>query len=186
MLLTVINVRVEPLIAKAVKQQAQQISAETVNEIVIGILSDMDCSSGQFAEVSRSSNGEIQSISANMQNINNFKAHISTRLQKELENAGRRSVKIALGTLLGNAILRDRGPKIKLRFSIASSVSCEIENTFASAGINQTQHSVFLHITASVYPMFPGSEEQIEIQTDFCISEEIIVGTVPNVFISKN
>ena len=181
-----INLRAAPLIRTSVEQQARQLSAETVNAVALQVLEEMNCEESTFLTVERETNGAIQSITANMQGINRFKAEMNQRMQQALEEVGQRSLKVPIGTLLGGSFLRERGPSVTLRFRVASEVQCDLENSFTSAGINQTKHSVYLTVHTTVYALIPGCRTEVETETEFCIAEQILVGTVPEIFLSKN
>ena len=61
----------------------------------------------------------------------------------------------------------------------------EFENVFVSAGVNQTQHSVMLHLKTSVVSVLSGRRVTFDVNTSFCVAQTVIVGSVPEVTVNK-
>ena len=72
-----------------------------------------------------------------------------------------------------------------LVLSLTGNVSCDIKNSFTTAGYNQTLHRMMLLVSAKVYVFLPGNEGVTNVKTEFCIAETVIVGAVPD-FLRSN
>ena len=80
------------------------------------------------------------------------------------------------------ALLAGRGPRIKVRMESVGSSSARFENEFSSAGINQTNHRIVLHIDVSVAILLPGFTTATQVSNAVTVAETVIVGTVPDTY----
>jgi len=76
-----------------------------------------------------------------------------------------------------------RGPNIKLKVSPIGAVSCTFSSKFENAGINQTNHKIYLTITSNIGIIMPLLSVKYQQQQQVLISESIIVGLVPEVYL---
>lgn len=90
-----------------------------------------------------------------------------------------------LGTATGVSLFSGIGPQIKVKVGCSASTASDFENVFASAGVNQTQHSVMLNIETTVVLSLAGRRMTEQVQTSLCIAQTVIVGSVPNVSVTK-
>ena len=65
--------------------------------------------------------------------------------------------------------------------SVGSS-SARFENQFTSAGINQTNHRILLHIDVSVSILLPGFTAATKVSNTVTVAETVIVGGVPQTY----
>ena len=93
-----------------------------------------------------------------------------------------RELSIPVGSLTGSALLAGRGPRIKVRMESVGSSSARFENEFTSAGINQTNHRIVLHIDVSVAILLPGFTTATQVSNAVTVAETVIVGTVPDTY----
>ena len=84
--------------------------------------------------------------------------------------------------LLDIPILAGRGPRISVRMESVGSSSARFENTFTSAGINQTNHRIVLHIDVSVAILLPGFTTATKVSNAVTVAETVIVGTAPETY----
>ena len=65
-----------------------------------------------------------------------------------------------------------------------SAVSAAFSTEFESAGINQTRHKIYLSLQTSVRLVIPSGARQVLLQSQVLIAESIIVGEVPQSYVS--
>ena len=63
------------------------------------------------------------------------------------------------------------------------SVVCRFISNFETAGINQTVHKIYVNIKASVGVVMPLSSRNFSAEQQVLISESVIVGQVPEVYL---
>lgn len=180
-ILILLNIRLHPMLEAAVAQQAGQVSVQAINEVINQVIQEQPAQA-DYLSITRDQNGDIQSIDTNTQAINQLKSELNLKIQEKLSELGSCSVGVPIGTLIGGDLFRGIGPKIQIRFTVASNAFCDLINRFDSAGVNQTRHSLSLLVSTDVYAMIPGCSTTTKSETTFCVAETIIVGKVPDLY----
>lgn len=127
--------------------------------------------------------GNITMIQANALEINNLSKDLAQTTEIKIEEYGKMGVSIPLGTMTGIPLFVGRGPKIKLKVNPIGAVNCTFLSQFESAGINQTNHKIYLKISADVGVVLPLLSKKYNTTRQVLISESIIVGEVPEVYL---
>lgn len=97
---------------------------------------------------------------------------------------GEQDVKIPIGTLSGSPLLAGKGFKVTIRVLPLGSVKCQFVSEFETAGINQTRHKIYLDVVATISIVLPTSQSIVKTNTPVLVSESIIVGKVPDTYLS--
>ena len=79
-----------------------------------------------------------------------------------------------------------RGPDICMQIVPTSFVYSTIEDSFVSAGINQTQHRVLIVFQAEMSAILPGYSVTVEVENEVCVAQTLIVGEVPQVYAARS
>lgn len=127
--------------------------------------------------------GNISMIQANSLEINNLSKDLAQTCEVRIEEYGKSGVTIPIGTFTGIPVLVGRGPRIKVKMTPIGSVRCKFVSHFESAGINQTVHKIYVNITANVGVVMPLSSRSFTAEQEVLISESVIVGQVPEVYL---
>lgn len=127
--------------------------------------------------------GNITMIQANALEINNLSKDLAQTTEIKIEEYGKMGVSIPLGSMTGIPLFVGRGPKIKLKVNPIGAVNCTFLSQFESAGINQTNHKIYLKISADVGVVLPLLSKKYNTTRQVLISESIIVGEVPEVYL---
>ena len=127
--------------------------------------------------------GNITMIQANALEINNLSKDLAQTTEIKIEEYGKMGVSIPLGTMTGIPLFVGRGPKIRLKVNPIGAVNCTFLSQFESAGINQTNHKIYLKISADVGVVLPLLSKKYNTTRQVLISESIIVGEVPEVYL---
>ncbi|NLW07591.1 MAG: sporulation protein YunB, partial [Clostridia bacterium] len=91
---------------------------------------------------------------------------------------------LPLGQVLGLRLLAAYGPPVPLRFIPMGTVEVELGDTFEATGINQTRHRIYFQIESIVQVVAPFGQEQVIVAATIPVAEAIIVGPVPQTYIS--
>ena len=127
--------------------------------------------------------GNISMIQANSLEINNLSKDLAQTCESRIEDYGKSGVAIPLGTFTGIPLFVGRGPRIKVKMTPIGSVMCKFVSHFESAGINQTVHKIYVNIRANVGVVMPLSSRNFSAEQEVLISESVIVGQVPEVYL---
>ena len=65
-------------------------------------------------------------------------------------------------------------------------ITCKFTSEFKSAGINQTNHKLYLTVNSNVSVILPIENQIIQTQTQIMIAESIIVGKIPQTYLNSS
>lgn len=133
-----------------------------------------------FTTIERSQTGEITALTTDMTALNQMRNTITEQVLTAVDGVDISVIEVPLGSLFSMELLWAKGPTIKARSMTVGTVSAEFESNFSQAGINQTLHRIYLHVTVPITLLLAGDTVETEITTKLCVSETVIVGTVPN------
>ena len=159
----------------------QSMTVLSVNEAVSETLERIDYDS--LITVTHGSDGAVTGISANAQKVNLLARTTATLSMANLSARSKNGIKVPVGAFTGIEFLAGFGPKVTFKIISVSRVSCEFESAFSSAGVNQTRHSVYMDVEATVTVVMPSGSKEISSVTEVLVAESVIVGEVPDVFL---
>jgi len=131
-----------------------------------------------------SSDGRIVFMQADALSISRLQARAQLAIQERLARLQAKTYYIPLGQVLGLKLLAAYGPPVPLRFVPMGTVSVSVGDTFEAAGINQTRHRIYLQVESEVQVVAPLNREQVRVASTIPVAEAIIVGPVPQTYIS--
>lgn len=160
--------------------------SNTVNRIVFEAVNEAiesgEITYDQLISFEKDNDGKITAVHSNMAACNRLQVEILDIILARIDQVSARELSIPVGSLTGSALLAGRGPRIKVRMESVGSSSARFENEFSSAGINQTNHRIVLHIDVSVAILLPGFTTATEVSNAVTVAETVIVGTVPDTY----
>ena len=158
----------------------------TVNRIVFEAVNEAidsgEITYDQLISFEKDNDGKITAVHSNMAACNRLQVEILDIILARIDQVSARELSIPVGSLTGSALLAGRGPQIKVRMESVGSSSARFENEFTSAGINQTNHRIVLHIDVSVAILLPGFTTATQVSNAVTVAETVIVGTVPDTY----
>ena len=141
--------------------------SNTVNRIVFEAVNEAiesgEITYDQLISFEKDNDGKITAVHSNMAACNRLQVEILDIILARIDQVSARELSIPVGSLTGSALLAGRGPRIKVRMESVGSSSARFENEFSSAGINQTNHRIVLHIDVSVAILLPGFTTATEV-----------------------
>jgi sporulation protein YunB len=176
--------RARPVIAGMAAAHARYAGARIVGEAVDEEIARSGLTYGDLISFEKTADGKITALKTDILNVNRLKSNLSVMILSKLEEMDNIILHIPAGNLFGGGFLSGRGPAIEIILIPLGSVITDIRGVFAPAGINQTRHSVMLDVTVSVSIIMPFSVQTAEAAASVVIAETIIVGDVPDVYVS--
>ena len=160
--------------------------SNTVNRIVFEAVNEAiesgEITYDQLISFEKDNDGRITAVHSNMAACNRLQVEILDIILARIAQVSARELSIPVGSLTGSALLAGRGPRIKVRMESVGSSSARFENEFTSAGINQTNHRIVLHIDVSVAILLPGFTTATQVSNAVTVAETVIVGSVPDTY----
>ena len=179
------DAQLRPAVTELAALEAHRLATERINAAVVSVLSQGAPEYSELVKVSYGTDNSITGVSTDAVKLNLFKARVTEAIDAAFEDKERTEVRVPLGTATGVSLFSGIGPQIKVKVGCSASTASDFENVFASAGVNQTQHSVMLNIETTVVLSLAGRRMTEQVQTSLCIAQTVIVGSVPNVSVTK-
>ena len=170
--------RLESMATTRVSNTVNRIVFEAVNEAI----ESGEITYDQLISFEKDNDGKITAVHSNMAACNRLQVEILDIILARIDQVSARELSIPVGSLTGSALLAGRGPRIKVRMESVGSSSARFENEFTSAGINQTNHRIVLHIDVSVAILLPGFTTATQVSNAVTVAETVIVGSVPDTY----
>ena len=167
---SVLDNRLRPVITTMAQYQCRVVSVQDIEQALV--------------EVDKAPDGTVSAIEINSVEVNRLKTRLTDAVANRLLSVPKQDVRIPLGTLLGWQIMAGRGPDIPLQVVPASFVQSTIVDTLETAGINQTQHRIFIRFTVEMSAILPGYSTSVTVENEVCIAQTLIVGKVPQFYAS--
>ncbi|MEG0777353.1 MAG: sporulation protein YunB [Oscillospiraceae bacterium] len=162
---------------------ATDLITATINDTINEKMREGQYNYDYFVTLQKDSDGKVTAIAANMARINIMSSEI---LQEVITatNSGKLNLNIPLGNLLGSNLLLGRGPDIPIKIIMLTSSYADFRNELVSAGINQIKHQIILEIRVEIDVLMPWEVKSTEVLSEVLIAETIIVGDVPDTYLS--
>jgi len=125
---------------------------------------------------------KVYLIETNTRELNLLAARTAERIHARIAVLGEQGITVPAGTVSGVDLFAGKGPDISVSFQPVGSIATSFRSDFTDAGINQTLHRVFLHLTAEVEILLPGVSHTVIVETEVPIAENVIIGEVPNAY----
>lgn len=176
------EIRAKPVIIEVAVAQSENIASSIIESAINSVLYENGITYSSLVDIEKDDSGRVATVKADTIKMNMLKSEIGAEISNDILETDSREISIPLGTILGISALSGKGPKIKTTVTLASNVTSTIKNTFTSAGINQTLHEIFVNVNATIYVIMPKNSATAEVNSNYCIAQTVIIGTVPETF----
>lgn len=179
-----LNYVVNPVIIATSTAKVRSLSQRAVENVVWQVLSD-SAIYDTLINITRDENGKILAVSSNSAIVNMLALELAEKAQDSLSQMGASGVDIPIGSFSGMPIFTGRGPIVNIKMLPIGTIYCKFFSSFSAAGINQTNHRVYLRVLTSVSVILPMANQTIDTETQLMISESIIVGEIPETYLNS-
>ena len=177
---------VNPVVIEATRHAVYSLSTSAVSDAVYSVLNEENITYDDLVNVEHDEEGNVVLISLQTVRLNLIARKFYQVAQVYLDNMGKQGIDVPLGTFTGLPFLVGLGPKINLKLVSIGAMTSTFENTFTSAGINQTNHCVYIQLYASVSMVLPAYSTTIDSVTEMLVAESVIIGKVPQIYFGSN
>ena len=182
LIFTFFNMYVKPVIINVSEAKVKSLSTQAINSAVQSVINNTNVYDN-IIDVVLDSNGKITMFQVNSLEINKLSKEIGKVAQQNMELVSSRGIDIPLGTLSGIAIFVGTGPNINFHINPIGTIQSHFNSEFTTAGINQTNHRIYLTMTASISIVLPTSTRMVTTNSHILMCESIIVGEVPDTYL---
>lgn len=177
---------VNPVVVEATRHMVYSLSTSAVSDAVYDVLNEENVAYEDIVRIEYDNNDNITMISLDTIRLNLIARKFYQVAQVYLDNMGKNGIDVALGTFTGIPFLSGIGPKVNLKLVPIGAMTSVFESNLKSAGINQTNHSVYIKLYASVSMILPAYTATIDSVTEVLVAESVIVGKVPEIYFGSN
>lgn len=179
------NKVVNPIILSITESKVASLSTKAVNSAVSEVLVENNLYE-DLVTICTNDVGDVVMIQANSVLINKLSRDLARASQTKLDTIGAQGVSIPMGSFTGMPIFIGRGPEVRLKVMPIGAIQCSFLSEFVQAGINQTNHKIYVNLTATINVVLPVANKEIVSNTQLLICENIIVGKIPEVYLSSS
>lgn len=176
---------VNPIIVSLSEVNVQNLALKAANSAVSEVLNGASMYN-ELVEIVHDEEGNVKSVLTNSVAINKLSYKLLESGQNKLEIIGETGIPIPIGNFTGIPLFSGRGPSVNIKVLPVGSMYAEFLSKFRSAGINQTSHQIIVKLTSVVSLILPTFSKDITTVNELIICEGIIVGKVPEVYLSSN
>lgn len=180
-----LEAKLQPIAAVAIKTKTQNTVTAVLEQAIAENNAECGIDYNDLVKIQRDNNGNITELTTDMAAMNQLKSNLVSIVLEHLDNIDVSDVAIPLGSLLGSELLWVKGPELKVRSISTGTVRAELKSEFLSAGLNQTLHRIYLHISVPMTVILPSGSVEVPVESRHCLAETIIVGQVPNTYLSQ-
>ncbi|MEG2857608.1 MAG: sporulation protein YunB, partial [Clostridia bacterium] len=121
-----------------------------INRIIGSEIADGNVTYEKLVTVQKDADNHITSISTNIDKMNALKVRVESSILENLMTEEKTTINIPLGSLIGGFFLSGRGPSFKVKVIPTTDVYASFDNSFVSAGINQTRHKIMMNFKVRI------------------------------------
>lgn len=173
-----------PIIINATYAKVDSYATTEISKAIKDTIETSNYTYGDFVTINYNNNGDVSSIITNSINLNLLARKVDLLSQSYVDKIADMGVDIPIGTFTCLSFLSGRGSKINFKLVPIGSILTSFRSDFKSAGINQTIHTLSIVINTTISVVLPLSSKVIEFATEAVVCENLIVGNVPNVYLS--
>lgn len=179
------NHLVTPLIVETSSSQIKVFATRSMNYAVTEAM-NQNINYDDLVNIVTDSTGKISMIQANTVKVNNISMMIERITLAHLLEIARSPIKIPLGAFTGIPLFSGMGPKVEVEIYPYGEVGCKFLSQFVSAGINQTQHKIYVKVETVVNVVLPFKTISINLDNEVLVCESIIIGQIPDTYLRSN
>lgn len=178
-----IEVSIRPTLSSICEVQAKVIATRIINETVRQEL-NKDSIKDKILEPSYDRNGRIIMIRTDAMVMNTISNNIAKNVQQKIEELESQKFSIPLFTALDSQLMAGKGPDLKFSILHQGSVLVDFITEFEESGINQTRYKIYITVEVDISVISPVTTSNTPVKNNVLIAEIVIVGDVPNSYMS--
>ena len=175
---------IAPVVKSVSEEKIKALTVSAVNDAVLSVLNDFP-EYTDIVTVHYDKEENINALKVDSAMVNNIVQNTTLKAQENLTNFGMKGIEIPVGSLSGFMSLSGKGPSVTVKVVPVGSITAKLCSEFEEAGINQTNHRIFLKLDANVSVVLPGANNIVKTLTEVLILESVIVGKIPETYLNS-
>lgn len=177
-----VDFRIRPGLQELARVRARQIAIESIQKTVQSQIAP-ELEYAELVELRLTAAGKVAYLQSKTGAINRISTKTTLIVQQCLNKLHSETVRIPVGQIIGLKSLAGYGPLLPVKIIPVGVVESSIKDRFESVGINQIRHKIYVRIKTAVKIAAPLIGDEIVIVTDVPLTETIIMGEVPNLYL---
>ena len=176
------RVRLAPMAEQLIETQVDNQASDAINAAIADQIAEGEFDYDRMVTIEKDANGNVAAIRTNIGELNRLKTSVLQRMDEELEQLSMEQLGVPLGSIFLPELFSGRGPLVPVRVLAVRTSDASFRNSFQSAGINQTLHSIYIDIHVCITILTWTGTSEINVDSAVVAAETVIVGTVPTTY----
>jgi sporulation protein YunB len=178
-----LDFQIRPTFKYLAEAKAKQVVTQAINE-AINFKIAPDIKYENMINVSFDKEGKVAFMQPNTSEINRLSIKATLAVQKKINHLAQQTIRLPLGQVFGLKILGGFGPDLPVKLKSIGIIEGAIKDSFDAVGINQIRHQIKLNIKTVVNIVIPLVYQQVKVDTSILLTEAIIMGQVPHIYVN--
>ncbi|MFA9422554.1 MAG: sporulation protein YunB [Sedimentibacter sp.] len=178
-----VETSIKPTLVSICEVKAKIIATQIINDTVRDEL-NKNTLKEQILIPTYDKEGKVNMIRTDAVVMNTISSNIAKNVQQKIVNLKNQPFAIPLFTALDSQLLANKGPNLKFTVLNQGSVLVDFVTEFAESGINQTRYKIYITVDVDMRVISPVTTSNINIGNNVLIAEVVIVGEVPDSYMS--
>ena len=174
--------RLAPMAEQLIETQVDNQASDAINAAIADQIAEGEFDYDRMVTIEKDTSGNVTAIRTNIGELNRLKTSVLQRMDEELEQLSMEQLGVPIGSVLLPELLSGRGPLVPVRVLAVRTSDASFRNSFQSAGINQTLHSIYIDIHVCITILTWTGTSEINVDSAVVAAETVIVGTVPTTY----
>jgi len=174
-----INRKLDAIVKDVASEQIRASISRTLSDIFKNYAFDGEYIKAQYE------GGAVKSVTTNTTLLNALSSRALSDVSAAIEETPEYEVKISLSNIFDDEVILGSVP-ISVRATVLPtySANADIRSELSSAGINQSHYKLYLSINVNVTAVLLISTVDVHTEYEICICDMLIVGDVPQFYVS--
>lgn len=177
---------VSPVILQASEAKIKSLAQNALSGAVYSIVTSEAETYSKLLNYTYDDEGSISMINVDSICVNTLSRQITSLAQNNIDNLTNAGINVNIGAFSGITAFADFGPFIKMNLNAIGTVSILFRSEFLTAGINQTNHRIYINLEGAVSVILPINSPQVNVSTEILVGETIIIGKIPSTYLHSS
>ena len=176
--------RLWPVVLELAQTQVTNTTSDLINDAISEQIAQGNIQYDRIVYFEKDLDGRITALKTNMSEVNRLKTDILNLINDEILAQDTESLGVSVGSLILPEFLTGKGPDIPVRLVAIRNSDAEFHSYFSEAGINQTLQQLTMEVKVDVTILVLGRTQSFTVSSQVVVAETVIVGDVPQTFLS--
>ena len=183
-LLTFFRIKYHGAIRELSETQVKNATSDLINDAIDDQIETGNIRYDRMVYLEKDLNGRITALKTNMSEVNRLKTDILNLINDEILALDTSDISIPIGSLVFPELFSGRGFGIPIQVLSIRNSDASFHSNFTEAGINQTLQQLTMDVSVDVSVLVLGKTESFTVSSQVVVAETIIVGQVPDTFLT--